>query len=94
MEHAIDKIIKKPTLEGQVGESHIWDGPLDTSGFPMGKGSSSGIKGMQIKKYPCKSYDLQGPITSTELEMSLKILLLIVTIGYTVTKWIDLRKNK
>ena len=63
MEHAIDKIIKKPVLEGQIGESHIWDGPLDTTGFPMGKGSSSGAKGMQIKKYPCKSYDLQGPIT-------------------------------
>jgi hypothetical protein len=35
-----------------------------------------------------------GLTTFTELEMSLKILLLIVTIGYTVTKWIDLRKNK
>jgi len=63
MEHAIDKIIKKPTLEGQVGESHVWDGPLDTTGFPMGSGSSSGKNGMQVKKYPCKSYELQGPIT-------------------------------
>ena len=55
--------LKPGTKVGVVGESHIWDGPLDTTGFPMGKGSSSGIKGMQIKKYPCKSYDLQGPIT-------------------------------
>jgi hypothetical protein len=29
----------------------------------MGKGSSSGANGMQIKKYPCKSYDLNPPIT-------------------------------
>ena len=35
-----------------------------------------------------------GVTTFTELEMGLKILLLIVTIGYTVTKWIDLKKNK
>jgi len=63
MEHAIDKIIKKPVLEGQVGENALWEGPLDTEGFPMGKGSSSGKNGMQVKKYPCKSYELQGPIT-------------------------------
>jgi hypothetical protein len=63
MDHNISKLLGKPTLEGQVGESHVWDGPLDTSGFPMGKGSSSGITGMHVKKYPCKSYSLQGPIT-------------------------------
>lgn len=54
---------KQPLKGGIVGESIVWDGPLDTSGFPMGKGSSSGANGMQIKKYPCKSYELQGPIT-------------------------------
>lgn len=58
----MDHKIKSP-LQGTVGESHVWDGPLDTSGFPMGKGSSSGKMGMQVKKYPCKSYELQGPIT-------------------------------
>lgn len=52
MDHTIDKLIKKPILEGQIGESHLWDGPLDTTGFPMGKGSSSGKNGMEIKKYP------------------------------------------
>ena len=57
------KIIKTPSLQGAVGESAVWDGPLDTRGFPMGKGSSSGANGMQIKKYPCKSYDLNPPIT-------------------------------
>ena len=51
----------KAQLKGQVGENAVWDGPLDTTGFPMGKGSSSGIKGMQVSKYPC--HDPRGPIT-------------------------------
>ena len=33
----------KVDLSGQVGENAIWDGPLSKEGFPMGKGSSSGI---------------------------------------------------
>jgi|TARA_R110000803_G_scaffold117054_2_gene185601 hypothetical protein len=37
---------------GVVGESHLWDGPLDQQGRPHGKGSSSGITGMQILKAP------------------------------------------
>ncbi len=52
----------KKSLEGTVGESHVWDGPLDTTGFPMGKGSSSGKDGMQLKKYPQKPYS-SAPIT-------------------------------
>lgn len=32
--------------------------------------------------------------TFAQIEMSLKILLLVVTIGYTITKWVDLKKNK
>ena len=39
----------------------VWDGPLDTDGFPMGSGSSSGINGMQVKKFPT-NYSA-GPIT-------------------------------
>ncbi len=54
-------IISNPQLKGQVGESHVWDGPLDTDGFPMGSGSSSGITGMQLKKYPTPY--MAGPIT-------------------------------
>lgn len=54
-------IISNPQLKGQVGESHVWDGPLDTSGFPMGKGSSSGITGMKLKMAKCKY--TAGPIT-------------------------------
>jgi len=61
MDHNISKLLGKPSLEGQVGESHVWDGPLDTTGFPMGSGSSSGITGMQVSKYHCKSS--RGPIT-------------------------------
>ncbi len=52
----------KAQLKGQVGENAVWDGPLDTTGFPMGKGSSSGSKGMQVSRYPC-SYSSQ-PITT------------------------------
>jgi len=33
-------------------------------------------------------------ITMTELEVSLKIILLLVTIGYTVVKWVKLNKKK
>lgn len=54
-------IISNPALEGRVGESAIWDGPLSKEGFPMGKGSSSGITGLEVSKYPCSYSDT--PIT-------------------------------
>ena len=54
-------IINNPKLDGQVGENAVWDGPLSKKGFPMGVGSSSGITGMQVSKYPC-DYKA-GPIT-------------------------------
>ena len=44
-----------------VGESALWDGPLSQMGRPHGKGSSSGINGMQVLKYP-SSYESK-PIT-------------------------------
>jgi len=34
---------------GIVGESHIWDGPLDQKGRLHGEGSSNGAKGMKLK---------------------------------------------
>ena len=34
---------------GIVGESQIWDGPLDQDGRPHGFVSSSGSKGMKLK---------------------------------------------
>jgi len=54
-------IIKNPQLSGQVGENAVWDGPLSKVGFPMGNGSSSGITGMELSKYPTKY--IAGPIT-------------------------------
>jgi len=46
---------------GIVGETHIWDGPLDQSGRPHGMGSSSGAKGMKLK-LGAVPYEA-GPIT-------------------------------
>jgi len=51
----------KADLSGQVGENAVWDGPLSKETFPMGVGSSSGITGMQVSKYPCDYKG--GPIT-------------------------------
>tara|TARA_B100000925_G_C21952403_1_gene449582 strand:+ start:431 stop:649 length:219 start_codon:yes stop_codon:yes gene_type:complete len=48
---------------GIVGESHIWDGPLNQTGREHGKGSSSGIHGMEVSKYPENAYSLGTPIT-------------------------------
>jgi len=57
---AMEKL-KPGTKVGIVGESHIWDGPLDQQGRPHGSGSSSGITGKQILK--AKSYYKGMPIT-------------------------------
>jgi hypothetical protein len=46
----------------------------------------------QIKLYIINASTL-GVTTFTTLEMSLKILLLAVTIGYTVSKWININKK-
>lgn len=46
----------------ESGKNIVWDGPLDTSGFPTEKGSSNGMHGIQLlaKNAPtCK----RGPIT-------------------------------
>ena len=48
---AMEKL-KPGTKVGIVGESHIWDGPLDQTGRPHGSGSSSGITGMEVLKAP------------------------------------------
>ena len=44
--------LKPGTKVGIVGESHIWDGPLDQGGRPHGEGSSRGPKGMHVLKAP------------------------------------------
>ena len=53
--------LKPGTKVGVVGESHIWDGPLDQQGRVHGEGSSSGITGMSILKAPVNFKS--GPIT-------------------------------
>ena len=47
----------------------------------------------QMKLYVINASTL-GVTTFTNIEMGLKILLLVVTIGYTVDKWIKLKKDK
>ena len=46
----------------------------------------------QLKLYVINASTL-GVTTFTTLEMGLKIFLLIVTICYTVTKWINIKKQ-
>ena len=48
---------------GIVGESQIWDGPLDQQGRPHGFGSSSGSKGMALKLGAVPYEDCSIPIT-------------------------------
>jgi|TARA_B110000908_G_C10159238_1_gene405181 hypothetical protein len=47
----------------------------------------------QLKLYVINASTL-GVTTFTTLEMGLKIFLLAITIGYTITKWINLKKKK
>ncbi len=51
---------------GIVGESHIWDGPLNQDGRMHSVGSSSGITGMQVSKASCgrNAYQVEYPITA------------------------------
>ena len=57
---AMEKL-KPGTKVGIVGESHIWDGPLDQTGRVHGVGSSSGITGKQVLK-DYVMYE-SGPVT-------------------------------
>jgi hypothetical protein len=44
--------LKPGSKVGIVGESHIWDGPLDQGGRPHGMGASNGITGLEVLKAP------------------------------------------
>mgnify|MGYP000117564638 FL=1 len=35
-----------------------------------------------------------GVTTFTQIEDGLKIFLLLITIGYTISKWVELKKDK
>lgn len=58
-----DPHLAKMERPGASGLNHLWDGPLDTSNYPKGKGSSSGKNGMKLKlDCPCDTYNTM-PIT-------------------------------
>jgi len=57
-----NKTMASKNVHGVVGESAIWDGPLDQGGRLHAVGSSSGITGMEVLKFPCKY--TAGPISS------------------------------
>ena len=45
-----------------------------------------------LKLYALNAFSLT--ISFTDIELGLKITLLIVSIGYTLSKWVNFRKNK
>ena len=47
----------------------------------------------ELKLYAINGSTL-GVTTFTQIEDGLKIILLLVTIGYTVAKWKDIKKKK
>jgi len=47
----------------------------------------------ELKLYAINGSTL-GVTTFTQIEDGLKILLLLVTIGYTIAKWKDIKKKK
>jgi len=38
--------VERPKVSGL---NHLWDGPLDTDGYPKGQGSSNGKNGIKLK---------------------------------------------
>jgi hypothetical protein len=58
--------LKPGSKVGIVGESHIWDGPLDQVGRPHSPGSNRGPHGMQVLKSVAKY--VEGPITQRAKE--------------------------
>lgn len=60
------------------------------TGEPCGKQNKMNIA--DIRLYAMNAGTL-SVTTFTQIEDSLKILLLIVTIGYTVSKWIHIKRN-
>ena len=66
---AMEKL-KPGTKVGIVGESHIWDGPLDQTGRLHSPCSSSGITGKQVLKE--KVMYESGPVTLRCCEHKMK----------------------
>lgn len=58
---------------------------------------------MIVKKFNMSISDIKiyamnagalGVTTFTQIEDGLKIFLLLITIGYTISKWVELKKDK
>ena len=65
-----DKAYNKASQNGKdsiVGESHIWDGPLNQEGRLHGSGSSSGIMGMQVSKFPESAVSMNKRLPITQI---------------------------
>ena len=52
--------LEKPKTSGL---NHLWDGPLDTAGYPMKPGASNGKNGIKLKKDCSCDAPLSMPIT-------------------------------
>ncbi len=46
--HPITAFDKEAKMSG-VGANALWNGPFDTTGYPKGKGSSSGKNGIKLR---------------------------------------------
>lgn len=46
--HPMTPFDNEAKLSG-VGANALWDGPFDTTGYPKGKGSSSGKNGVKLR---------------------------------------------
>lgn len=46
--HPITPFDKEAKMSG-VGANALWNGPFDTTGYPKGKGSSSGKNGIKLR---------------------------------------------
>jgi len=46
--HPITSFDKEAKMAG-LGANALWNGPLDTTGYPKGKGSSSGKNGIKLR---------------------------------------------
>lgn len=65
-------------------------------GLTLKQGSLAANNNMNItdiKIYAMNAGAL-GVTTFTQIEDGLKILLLVITIGYTISKWINIKKDK
>lgn len=58
--HPVTEFDKEAKMSG-VGANALWDGPFDTTGYPKGKGSSSGKNGIKLR-FDQPTY-IPGPIT-------------------------------